>query len=368
MNKIYKSIDDIKLSDKDKKRIYDNILEQSNNRKSVFGFGSVFRFAIIMIAIGVFSVGSVYAMAKIFNWDDKFLDFFDFGQEEAQQYNLEISQINKSIQIDDMNVTIKQATIFDRTVYFLLDVKFDEPNELLDIENNDDIPEVLCGIKLTKANDKYYGNFQYVKVNDEKTNVIVVASINVDENIEKGDDFSISILTDYIENINLDGSAVGECKNEHQVDWIVDTNSNNKKVVHNFDEKYYLKNNEDIKMYPTKMTISPIEIKLELMVETKTELSELSEYNLKFDDNIIVNFNDGGVIKLNSIDKNGKYAQGTDMWSYEEGVDDADAKHMTLVWDNLFSFHDFSNIEFSIIDVNNIKNIQIGDNVFEIAF
>lgn len=366
MNKIYKSIDNIKLSDKDKQKMYNNIMKQSNNKKNVFSFNKFLRFAAIVMTVCIFSAGSVYAMAKIFNWDNKFLSFLGINQEDAEKHNLENSEINKSIKINDMNITIKQATLFDKTMYLLLDVEFDNSKEILDIENKDYIPEVLCGIKITNGNKQYYGSFQYVEVNEEKTNVIVVASIDVDNNIKKGDNIKIGFLTNYVEIENEDGSAVGYCKDEQSLDWTVDITGNNEKLVYEFEETYYLKNNDDIKTYPIKITITPIEIKLELALETDLELSDISDDNLRFDEDININFNDGNTIKLNSIDESGKEAQGTGMLGYDENQENLNTKYMTLVWDNLFSFHNFSKLGVSIIDINNIKNIQIGDKTFEL--
>lgn len=367
MNKIYKSIDNIKLNDTTKEKMYNNILKQANNKKSIFSFNKVLRFAAIVIAICIFSVGSVYAMAKIFNWDNKFLGFLGIDQEEAEKHNLENSEVNKSIKIDDMNITIKQVTLFDNTMYLLLDVKFDNPKEPLDIENKDDIPEVLCGIKITKLDKEYYGNFQYVEVNQEKTDVVVVASIDVENNIKKGDNIKIGFLTNYVETEKEDDSAIGYCKDEQSLDWTVDITGNNEKLVYEFEETYYLKNNDDIKTHPIKITITPIKIKLELAMETDLELSDISDDNLRFDENINIKFNDGNTIKLNSIDENGKHAQGTGVLGYDESQENLNTKYMTVVWDNLFSFHNFSKLGVSIIDVNNIKNIQIGDKIFEIT-
>lgn len=364
MNKLYKSIDDIKLTDDDKKRMYNNIMEQSISKKSSFDFRIFLRYAAIVMLVGIFSVGSVYAMAKIFNWDDKFLGFFEISQEETEKYDLEISEINKSIKIGDMNIVIKQATMFDKKVYFLLDITFDNPKETLAIgDRHFSFDAPICSIEITRGADADFGSLRYVYVNDEKTNAVAVAYIYVEDTVKKGDNIKIGFLTNYIEEKYEDGSSMGYCQDKQSVDWVVDIDGNNGKVVYEFEKKYYLKNNDVIKIYPMKITITPIDINLDLILNTDLEFtSDILDENLKFDEDIKIVFNDGTCFILNSIDENGKYAQGTELISY----DIKEEKHMSLVWDNMYSFYDFSNIGFSIIDVDNIKNIQIGNNIFEL--
>lgn len=364
MNKIYKSIDDIKLSDRDKKRMYNNIMEQSMSKKRSFGFKSVLRFVAIVMAICIFSFGSVYAMVKIFNWDSKFLEFFGINQEEVEKHNLENSEINKSIKIDDMNITIKQATMFDKTMYFLLDVTFDNPKEILDIENNNSTLDVLCGIKITKETVEEYGNLHYVKLNDEKTNVIVVASIDLEETIKKGDNIKIGFLTNYIEETYDDGSGYGYCQDEYNVDWTVDIDGNNEKIVYDFNEKVYVKNDDIIKIYPTRLTITSIDVTLDLILET--DLSSIDDEYLRFDNAVNINFNVGKAITLNGVSDDDTYVHGSNIMGVNIDDNGNEVKGMSLVWDNLLNPNNYTKSGLAIIDIENIKNIQIGNNVFEL--
>lgn len=364
MNKLYKSMDDIKLADDDKKRMYNNILEKSINNKKVFNFNLVLRFAAIVMLVGIFSAGSVYAMVKIFNWDNKFLGFFGMSQEETEKHSLENSEINKSIKIDDMNITIKQATVFDKTIYFLFDITFDNPREKLRVGDEDYSFDALCGIKIIKGSIEEPGNLYYVNVNDEKTNAVVVASFVLDDALKKGDNIKIGFLTNYIEETYADGSGYGYCQDEYSIDWTVDIDGNNKKLAYDFNGKTYVKNNDIIKIYPTRLTVTSIDVTLDLIIET--DLSLIDDEYLKFDNTININFNDGKVMELNSIPDDDTHVHGSNILGADIDDNGNEVKIMSLVWDNLLSSNGYIKSGFNIIDVDNIKNIQIGNNIFEL--
>lgn len=365
MNKIYKSIDSIKLNDTDKEKMYNNILKQANNKKSIFSFNKVLRFATIIISVCILGLGSVYAMVKIFNWDNKFLEYFGITQEEAEQHNLENSEINESIKINDMNIIIKQATIFNDTTYLLLDVKFDSPKEILNVELNDSPLEILYGIQITKDNKEYFGNYRFIELNQDKTEGIIIAEIDTESQIKKGDKISIDFLYNtYEEGPDENGTYTKYYKDKKSIDWTIDINTNNNKIYHNFEEKIYVKNNNDIKIYPTDITITPIDITLDITLDTN--LNEIPDEKLKFDQTININFKDGKTIKLNSIEEDGTSAQGSNIIGEDTDKNGNRIKSMSLHWDNIFTTNSYSKYEFNIIDINNIKDIQIGDKIFEI--
>lgn len=361
MNKIHESIDKIKLNENDKERMYENIMNKYNEKKKIFNFNILLRYAAIVLIVSIFSIGSVYAFVKIFNWDNNFLNFFNFSKEEAETNNFPVSDINKEIEIDDAVINIKQATIFNNDTYLLLNVKFKKALTERELENW----HMIHAIGLVIDNEFNGGFIEIKDVNQERTEAIMIVCINTDKPLKLNQEVDLRISYDYYEILEEDGSGMGDFKKNKSIAWKVDIKPTTSEYNYTFNDKIYVKENNDIKIYPTSIRITPIGIYLNINLETNIE--DLSDDELvKFDKDIIVNFSDGKEIELNIIPEDDSFVHGRNIIGEDKDKDGKDIKTINLSWESIYTTNNYSKYKFNLLDVNNLKSITIGDKIIEL--
>ena len=361
MNKIHKAIDEIKLNENDKEKIYENIMDKYNEKKNTFSFTKILRYASIVVIVSIFSIGSVYVFSKIFNWDNNFLNFFYFSKEEAEINNFPVSVINKEIDIDDAVISIKQGTIFNNDTYLLLNVKFKKALS----EQELDSWTLYHGIGLVIDNEINYGIIEVKDINKDKTEAIMVACINTDKSLKLNQEIEIRVQYDYNVILEDDGSGIGDFKKNKSIAWKVDILPITSEYNYVFNDKIYVKENNDIKIYPTNINITPIGVYLNINIET--DIEDLSDDELvKFDKDVVINFSDGKEIKLNIIPADDSFVHGRNIIGEDKDKDGKDIKTVSLAWESLYSNNNYTKYKFNLLDVNNLKSITIGDKFIDL--
>ena len=336
-------------------------MNKYNEKKNIFSFNKLLRYASIILIVSIFSIGSVYALTKIFDWDNDLLKFFNFTKEETEINNFEVSNIEKTVEIDDCTIEVKQATVFNNDTYLLLNVKFKKALTTNELENW----TMIHGIGLIIENKLNDGFIEITSINEEKTEAIMVVPINTDKHLKLNDDVKIKFSYDYYETSFDDGSSMGDFKQNKMLDWTVDINPLNKKIDYTFKDKIYLKDNELIKIYPTNISITPIGIYLKIRLDSSIE--DLTDDKLvKFDKDIVINFNDGKQIKINSIIDEDTIVKGRNIIAYDKDENGNTFRFMNLSWESIYSRNNYSKYNLNLLDVKNIKNIIIGDKIIEL--
>lgn len=358
MNKIKQTIDDIKLNEQDKRKIFNNIVASKKEKTSIFNFKLVIRFATIVLAIGIFSYTSVYAAAKIFNWSNKFLNFLGISSEEAEVNNLKNSEIGKSLKIDNMNITVNQASIFGEYIYVYITYNFEKLTEETTLES---LNENFISLSLKANNEEFYGDHNFIELDKTTKQATAISYIHIEDKIKNGDPIELVFNTDYVEETFEDGSSIGMFTTENIIEWTAEILPNKEYIINDFNKEIYLKNNDDIKIQPSKLTITPIDIKLELNIYTDIEYPE--DKQLKFENTVDINFKDGTKIKLNSIYEDGKMVMGSSNWG---GTDDNSTKKtMILSYSNIYDSNFYTKYDLNFIKTDDIMNIQIGDTIIK---
>lgn len=324
----------------------------------MFNFKSVIRFATIILTIGIFSYTSVYAAVRIFNWDNNFLNFLGISTEEAETNNLKNSEVEKSIKVDNMNITVNQVSIFGKYIYIYLTYIFDDFKEEPNLES---LNENLISLSIRSNDEEFFGSHNFIKLDKVNKQATAISYIHIENKIKNRDELELVFNTDYTEEFFEDGSSVGKFTTQSTVGWTAEILPNKKYVINDFNKEIYLKNNDIIKIQPIKLTITTIDIELEINLYTVLEDPE--DEDLKFDNTVNINFKDGSIIKLNSIYNDGKLVMGTSNWGFDD--EEPNKKTMILSYSNTYDSNFYSKYNLNFINVDDIVSIQVGNTIIK---
>ena len=367
--KIYESIDSIKVSERDKERIYDAIINKNKEKNNVSVFRRVCTTIALIICIFALSIGTVYGMAKLFNWDSNLLSFFGIEEEDAKDAGIDTTEIEKAVTKDGMTITVKQIVSINKVWYTMMEIDYETPNMNL---NSLDSETVFCDTVLTsdKSEEAVIGFVEVLNINEEKTKAMIVVTYDDYEVMKLIDNGSIVSFKYAIGNRNYtseDEMIVGICPEYNvEIKWEVENfNDNNSKYEYDFDN-IIVKETEELKIIADSVEVTPVDIKLSLRIYglDNREFAYLSDDELIFDKTIDLVFNDGKVIELNGYyDDPLKLVQGSNRVG-KENIED-DYYVMGLIYNNMLSRNSYSKLEFKLIDVDSLKEIRVGDLVIE---
>ncbi len=345
-----------------KERIYNNIMNKSYRIN--FSLKKAISMVAIIIAIIIFSVGTVYAASKIFNWDKEFLNFFGISSEDAEKINLKNNEVDLSVKVDNVDINIKEITVIEDKMYLLMDYKFDTKTDWLEVGS---YPfEKMCFVSITKDGmEELFGNLDIIYVNDDKTAAVVVGKIYSEDKIKNNDKIKFNFETSYYFTADnpsdpLSGGT-GSCNDRTSLEWTVDIDMNTDKIAYEFDKDIYLKDTNELKILPKKVTINPIEIRLELNLYFDGDSLNYSNFDSKFDKTVDIIFKDGKAINLSNEYDDTTLVKGSNIIGEDTDKDGNKIRVMVLTYDNTFTVNNYSKYDFKLLDVKNISKIKVGD-------
>ena len=365
-NKIYDAIDMIKLNEGDKEKMYNNIIEKNKKVRSVSIFRKVASLVAVAMLVFVVTVGSVYAMAKIFNWDSELLEFFGINEKDVEKSGIDTTPINESSTKDDMTVVVKQLVSINNVWYANMEINYDKPNNKL---NMMDAETVFCNAWLVtdKSEESVWGSVEILSINEDKTKVVVVVRYE-DEEVMKLLDNESTVEFHFAIGERVYTDNVGICPENHlEIEWHTEKLvTNNSKFDYVFDN-IFVKDTKEIKIGLNTLEVTPIDINLSLRLYglEDREFVSLSDDEIKFEKTVDLVFKDGTVIKLDSYyDDPSKLVQGSNRVGKENENDDF--YMMVLTYSNMMTQNPYSDVEFKLIDVDNLEKIIVGEMVFEV--
>ena len=371
-DKIYDSIDGIKVSERDKERFYNNIMEKEKETKTNgFGFRKFAKGMLIAVLIFTLTAGTVYAAAKIFNWDKELLDFFGISEKDVEDAGIEPTELTKTVKRDGMTIAINQLLSIDKTWYTMLEITYDKPNAALDKKDDNTLfcHALLETEQAKKLEDMAWGYVEILSINEDKTKVKAVVYYLDDEVmplIKDGDTVKFRYsIGETIWTTEEDGSGVGVCPDNYMdIEWEVENLvDNNSKYEHKF-ENIIVKKEGTLEIKPKSIKVTPVDIKLDLRIYGYNS-DEFGDEQLTFDNTIDLVFKDGTVIKLNGFyGDESRLVHGSNFVGKENESDDFHV--MTLSYDNMATNNPYSEVDFKLIDVDSLEKLVIGDKTIEV--
>ncbi len=126
MSKFTKTIDKIELNQQDKEKILNTIL--NNKKEKTFYFKTfMIRFATFIIGFVLLS-SSVYALAKVFHFDEKFKEWFSMSDEELISKGVTGNDVNIKKEFSDAIITINQTVLDEKEIYIMIEIVGKEKN------------------------------------------------------------------------------------------------------------------------------------------------------------------------------------------------------------------------------------------------
>jgi len=365
-NKIYDAIDMIKLNEGDKERMYNNIIEKNKKGGRVSIFRKVAQMAAVAVFVFVVTIGSVYAMAKIFNWDSNLLEFFGINEKDVEKSGIDSTEVNESSTKDDMTVVVKQLVSINNVWYATMEINYAKPNNELNMMNTE---KIFCNAWLVtdKSEEFVWGFVEILSINEDKTKAIVVVRYE-DEEIMKLIDNNSTVKFQFAIGERVYTENVGVCPENHiEIEWFTkELVTNNSKFDYVFDN-IFVKDTKEVVIGVNTLKVTPVDIKLSLRLYglENREFVSLTDDELKFEKTVDIVFKDKTVIKLDGYyDDSSKLVQGSNRVGRENDTDDYYV--MELTYSNMLTQNPYSDVEFKLIDVDNIEKIVIGDMVFEV--
>lgn len=208
MRKLKETIDKIKLDDYEREKMLHRILnheeEKKRDKKAFLPRLAMFFLAFILVT------GSCYALAKVFQIDDKFKFLFGKTDEELYEYGISGSAVSKTKEFTDAKITIQQTILDEKEIYIMLEVEGKEENIYLEeaylssgnsfdetilnqVKNQEEIDSMEIHCSETQKYGCYSRGLAFVNEKDRKTGYAI--SISIDGKLKEKEEVTLRLVS-----------------------------------------------------------------------------------------------------------------------------------------------------------------------------